>query len=861
MFKITLRSIWDHKRRLVGTVLATVLGVAFMSGTFVLSDTLGRVFDDLFGDSYEDVDAQVQGKELFTSQQAGAERADVPQELLDKVAAVDGVDIAVPFVITFGFGSQNRILDEKGDPIGAAFGPPTLIESWYGDERISPYNVKEGQGPEADDEIALNVAAAEEGELEIGDKVTLLPTNGGPKEYTLVGLVTFGSADSSAGAVSAEFTVAETQRIAGMEGKLTQVLAKAEEGLSQEDLVARIALILPPEVEVITGEAAAAQLTDDVTAGFQFFTIVLQVFGLIALIVGTFIIANTFAILVAQRTRELALLRAIGASRRQVLSSVLLEAVVIGMVAAVIGLFAGVGLAVAVTSLLKAIGLDLPSAGIVVASRTVVAAFVIGVVVTVLAAIAPAIRATRVPPLAALRSVTIDRSGTSKVRLGFGVLFLLLAALNLSRAWTAGGDTDAIPSVGFGALMAIVGAITVGPLLAGPTTRALGGWLPRWRGITGRLATENAARNPKRTSATASALLIGVALIGFITVFAASAKASVTNEVTRGIKADLIVQPQVGFGGFSGMPTKVAEDMKALDGVEKVTAFGFTSAQAVYPDGKEAVNFTGSVEPELLAGMLEPRMFEGEITDLTDDGIVVDRGVAEDHDISIGDKMTLIMGSGARLDLTVRAISDDTVVLGFWTITRATMMASVAEPADGQVFLQLADGADVEAVRAAAEAAVEDIPSVTVQDLDEFAGSIAAQLTALVNFIYGLLALSIIIAMIGIANTLSLSIYERTRELGLLRSVGMTQAQVRSTVRWEAVLISVLGSLIGLGLGLALSYAMVIALEGYGLTTFRVPGGSLIIWVVVLAGLGVIASLLPARRAARLDILRAIGAE
>jgi putative ABC transport system permease protein len=860
MFKLTIRSIWDHKRRLIGTVLATVLGVAFMSGTFVLSDTLRRVFDDLFAEGFEEVDAQVRGTELFSSQQGGEERSDVPQELLETVAAVDGVDIAVPYVITFGFGSQNRVLDEKGDPIGAAFGPPTLIESWYDDERVSPYVVKDGRGPTADDEIALNVAAADEGELEIGDKVRLLSSIG-PKEYTLVGLVTFGTADSSAGAVSAEFTLAEAQRIAGMEGKLNQINAKAVDGVSQEDLAARIAPVLPAETQVVTGKVAAAELSEDVTAGFQFFTIVLQVFGLIALIVGTFIIANTFAILIAQRTRELALLRAIGASRRQVLISVLLEAVVIGIVAAILGLVAGIGLATGVTALLDALGVDLPSAGIVVGSRTIIAAFVIGLIVTVAAAIAPAIRATRVPPLAALRSVSIDRSGTSKVRLGFGVLFLLLAVLNLSRAWTADGDTDAIPSVGFGALMALVGAITVGPLLAGPTTRVLGSWLPRWRGITGRLATGNAARNPKRTSATASALLIGVALVGFITVFAASAKASVTDEVTRGIRADLIVQPQIGFGGFSGMPVTVAEDMKAVDGVEKVTAFGFSNGQAVYPDGKDAVNFVGSVEPELVEGLLEPRMAEGDISDLTDDGVVIDQGIAEDHDMAIGDQMALTLAGGTKLDLTVRAISDDTVVLGFWTITRATMNASVPEPSDGQVFLQLADGADIEAVRADAEDAVAEIPSVTVQDLDEFAGSIAAQLTALVNFIYGLLALSIIIAMIGIANTLSLSIYERTRELGLLRSVGTTQAQIRSTVRWEAVLISVLGSLVGLGLGLALSYVMVVALEGYGLTTFRVPGVTLIIWVVLLAGLGVIASLLPARRAARLDILRAIGAE
>jgi putative ABC transport system permease protein len=859
--RVTLRSLREHKRRLVSTVIAVLLGVAFMSGTLVFADTLDKVFDDLFAKVNEDVDAQVQGVKLFSSNFGGDQRQLLDERLVDEVADVDGVAAAAPFVQAFGFGASNRILDAQGDAIGANSGPPTLLQSWVDDDRLNPFNLVDGgRAPVSDDQFAINVAAAEDGKLEVGDRVRVI-TQLGERQYTLVGIFTFGDADSAAGAVTAGFTLAEAQRLAGTPGKLQTILIDGDEGLSQEQVVARVKPVLPSDAEVITGDEAAEQTAESVQEGFAFFRFIFVTFAFIALVVGTFIISNTFSILIAQRTRELALLRAVGASRRQVLGSVLLEAVIVGAMAAVLGLLVGIALVLGVNAALSGLGVDLPASGLSLRPTTMLLAVAVGLGVTVVAAIVPAVRATRVAPLAALREVSVDRAGASRIRIVLGVLVLAFAVLNLARAWTADGDTDAVPIVGLGALLAIAGAIVIGPVLAGPTVRMIGAALPRMKGVTGRIAMENAARSPKRTSATASALLIGVALIGFITVFAASAKKSVSSEIDRGFKADLIVQADVGFGPPSPFPTQVTEAVAATEGVDTVSAFGFAEAEFTYPDNKTARNFVSAIEPETFLDVFTPRMEQGRIDDLNDDGIVVDRQLAEEHKLKLGDRLRMVVPGGASRELTLQGISDDTTVLGYFIITRDTFAAVVPEQLDVQVFATIDNGADLATVQAAVEKSVERFPSMEVLDRDGFIGDLAGQLTVFVNIIYGLLAMSIIIAMIGVANTLSLSIHERTRELGLLRAVGMDQPQVRSAVRWEAVVIAVLGTLTGLALGLVLSRALVESLEGFGLTQFDVPIVTLVIMVVIAACLAVLASILPARRAARLDILRAIASE
>ena len=860
MWRVTLRSLWEHKRRLVSTVLAIVLGVAFMSGTFVFADTIDKVFADLFGETRSGVDVQVQGVELFDGGFGGQDARELLDiGLVDAVAAVEGVAVAEPFIQTVGFGSQNRVLGPDGEPLGAAAGPPTLIESWVESDQLNPYRIATGEPPSRDDEVALNVAAAEDAGFELGDEVRVV-SQLGEATYRLVGTFTFGEAESAAGAVSADFTLAEAQRLAGLEGRTQVVLAAGDGSVEEEALAQRVASVLPPTAEALSGTETAEQNASDVQERFGFFRQLLSIFAGIALLVGTFITANTFAILVAQRTRELALLRAIGASRRQVLTSVLLEAAVIGLIAAVLGLLGGIALATGVTAALEASGADLPTSGLVISTTTVVTALVLGLGITLLASVVPAVQATRVPPLAALRDVAIDRSGASKTRIVAGVVLLAVGAWSLSSAWRV--TEPEVATVGLGALALIVGAIVIGPVLAEPSVRVLGAGLPRLRGITGVLATENAARSPKRTSATASALLIGVALIGFITVFAASARESVVAEVERGFTGDLIIQSESsGFGPPGGFSSAVADTVADVDGVEAVSRIGFTQAQVAYPDGRASTQFVTSIEPSTIDLAFEGRMAVGEVTDLGPGGVIVDVGIAEDDGLQVGDEVAMIGPSGTPALLEVRALSDDLTLFGPWTIDAADGERLVTERLLVQAVVAVSDGADVDTVRTEIEAAVEGVPAIDVLDRDGFIGSLTDQITSFLTLVNALLALSVIIAMIGIANTLWLSIHERTRELGLLRAVGMTRSQLRSAVRWEAVLISVLGTLVGLSLGMVVSWALVRSLESFGLTRFTVPVAQLVVVVLVAGALGVVASIRPARRAARLDVLDAIAVE
>ncbi len=859
MFRITARSLWEHKRRLVSTLVAIVLGVAFMAGTFVLSDTMDQTFDDLFAKTFEEVDAEVQGEVLFSDPFGGGDvRRAFDQDVLDQVRTVDGVAEAEPFVIVVSFAGGNRVLDKDGDPIGASQGPPTLFESWYDNDDLSPYVLRDGRGPKADDEIALNTAAAEDGDYSVGDDVDVV-TQFGLATYELVGIVNFGTAESSAGAVSAEFTLAEAQRLAGTPGQINQVLAKAEDGLSQQDLVARIQPALPQGIEVITGKEAGEQLSTNVQSGFAFFT------------------------------DRAAGVRRDRAPRRHLrhLQHVLDPG---GPAHPRAGAAPGgrgqprpgarVGAARGQPGRPRGRGHrsrrgDRPGQGRHRGVRGVRSRPACRHAVD-----PPRHRRGGVrgghrrhadrrahagdpvdarPPLAALRDVEVDRSGASRTRAIVGVALLALGLFQLSAAWRGAEDTDDLGPVGLGAVLVIVAAIVVGPVLAGPSVRALGALLPKLRGVTGRLAAENAARSPKRTSATASALLISVALVGFITVFASSAKASVGQEVARGFEGDFVVQSTGGFfGPPAGFPATVADEVAQVPGVAAAVGFGFARVEFRLPGGDSATQFLSSVDPAASRGVIDPRMVEGSLYDLTDDGVIVDVGEAEDHDLHVGDDITVTGPTGTQIDVEVQAISDEENLLGYYTITRKAFATIVPLAVDSLVFGAIDDGADLEQVMAAVERTIDDLPSLEVLDRDGFIGDLAQQVTQFVTIIYVLLALSVVIALIGIGNTLSLSIHERTRELGLLRAVGMNRGQVRSSIRWEAVLISVLGTLVGLAVGLGLSRAVLQALSSSGLTQFRVPVVSLIGITVLAALLGVLASVRPARRAARLAILDAI---
>jgi putative ABC transport system permease protein len=648
------------------------------------------------------------------------------------------------------------------------------------------------------------------------------------------------------------------QELAGQPGEFNTILARTDQDIPQEELVGRIAPVLPSTAEAVTGEEASQEQADAISGGLSIFTTFLTIFAVIALAVGGFIIYNTFSILVAQRGRELALLRAIGASRRQVLLSVLVEAVLVGLVAAVLGLVVGVGLAIALQALLSAFGLDLPTGDTTIGPNTIVISLIAGLFITFVSAIVPALRATRVPPIAALRETAIDTSGTSKLRAAAGVVLVALAVFCVLPAFGSDPRTSALQVVGLGAVLFLVSMIVLGPIFAQPLSRGIGWFLPRVKGMTGTLARENASRNPKRTAATASALMIGVALVGFITVFASSARASVDAEISRGFKGDFVIQSEA----FDfGIPVAFTDGVRQLDGVQDVASLRQGLARLTLPDGSETNTFLSATDPVEYAELATIRMGEGELSAMVPGTIVVDRQTARDKSIAIGDSITVLFPTGKTGTYAVAAISDEPQLLGIYTINVQDWDENVANPTDTIVFVGAEPGTDLTGLQTQLDELAEPYPTVMVQTRDQFLGSIADQLNQLLNIIYGLLALSIIIALIGIGNTLSLSIHERTRELGLLRAVGMTKRQVRSTVRWEAVLISLIGTALGLVIGLVLSYVLIQALKSQGFSVYQVPYVSVIVIVVVFAILGVLASLRPSWRAGKLDILKAIGTE
>jgi putative ABC transport system permease protein len=861
MRRVTLRSLWEHKRRLVSTLVAIVLGVSFMTGTFILSTTLDRAYDDLFQSALADVDAVVRGPFLFEDPFFVKHFDQLPASSVDEVRAIPGVAEAQPRVTGPGQDSVNRVLGSDGRPLGGASGPPTTFENWIESDALSPYHLQDGRGPESGDEIALNVAAVEEGRFDLGDTVTAVGPFG-PKEYTLVGSFTFGTAKSAAGAVAADFTLAESQRLAGVDvtDQIEQVYVDAEPGVTQEDLVEALQPALPG-TDVVTGAQAVQELSSNRTSGFGFLQVALNVFGAVALFVGIFVISNTFSILVAQRTRELALLRALGASREQVLGSMLLEAAVVGAVAAVVGLGGGVVLARAITGLLGSFGAELPTKHLVLQPFTFLISIGVGVSITMIAAIVPAIRATRVPPLAALRDVAVDRSNASRFRVVAGALALAAGAWGVSDAWRAGGHSRSIPAVGVGSLLLLVGSLVIGPVLAAPTVRTFGSPLPRFRGVTGKLATENAARSPKRTSATASAVVIGVALVTFVTVFAKSADRSVDEEVGRIFAGDLLVKADIASFGFpTGMPRTVAETMAKVPGIDVVTAGGGSSGQFTYPDGKTASHLLTSVDPTGFGKVVNPKIVQGDLADFDDHGILVDKFVAKDHHIKIGDRISIRTQTG-RLDQVVQGIIDDRNVLGFFSVTRNAFAKAIPDALDTQVGATVDPGADVATVKADVEEALADIPNLLVLDRDGVIGDFKTQITGLITVMYGLLMLSIVIALIGVANTLSLSINERVRELGLLRAIGMDRIDLRAAIRWEACLICLLGTAVGVGVGLVIGVALTTALQSIGLSNFAVPIVGVCVIVAAAAVLGTLASVRPARRAAALPIMDALAAD
>lgn len=849
MLHTTLKNLGARKLRLLTTSVAVVLGVAFMAGTLVLTDTVGQSFDRLFADANAGTDAFLRDEADVSSPEGGDQRSRLPDSAVAEVAAVDGVAAAEGSIIGFG-----QLVGPDGDPVGSAQSIGTFAGAWNEVDELNPFELVDGRAPaEAAEgqpyEVVIDQGSADEAGLAVGDTASVL-TEAGNVPVTIAGVATFVDQDSPGGASWVSFTMPAAQALVAEPGTVDGVAAVAEEGVSQEELAQRIATTLALDgTEVLTGDELTEEQQADVREGLGFFNTFLLTFAVIALFVGSFIIYNTFSILVAQRTKEMALLRALGASRRQVLGSVLLESVVIGLIASVLGVLVGVLVAMGLQNLIEAFGIELPGGSMVIASSTVVASVVAGLGVCVASAVLPARRASKVAPVAAMRDVAVEDPRIRPARVVAGVVGTLLGGAALAVG--VSGGTFAM--VGLGALLVFVGIAVLGPVLATPFAKVVGAPLPRLRGVPGRLAQENALRNPKRTATTASALMVGVALVVGITVLATSAKTSISDQVDTAFTGELVVDSgSFGFGGFS---PQLAEDLNALP--EVAAASGVRVAFTEIDGSAEDLL---AVEPENVEQMFDVGVSDGAITDLGANEIGVLRDVAEEDGLEVGDTVEVTFADTGVQPLTVATIYDEEQPAGRYIVSTDAYEANVADSFDLQVYVALADGVSLEDGRAAVEQVTASHPNAEVQDTEQFKDSIAAEVDGILNMVYVLLALAVFIALLGIANTLALSIFERTREMGLLRAVGMSRRQLRTSIRWEAVLVALLGTTLGLGIGLFFGWALVQAMSSEGLT-LAVPGGSLVVITVLAALAGVLAAVLPARRAARMDVLDAVSTE
>lgn len=849
MLRTALRNLAAHKLRLLTTGLAVLIGVAFMSGTLILSATMTKTFDDMFASAYEDTDALVRAESAFETPEGTPVRPRIDESIVDAVRAIPGVAVAEGD--TWGVA---QVVGRDGEPVGQPeMGPPTVGTNWPLDA-LNPWTLEEGRAPVADDEVVIDRKTADEAGYGAGDRAVVL-VSGAPLEVTVTGVASFGSTETPGGASFTMFTIEAAQRHVGEVGKIDTVTIGAAEGVSQEELVSRVQQVLPSGTEAITGAAYIQESQDEMQEALAFFDQFMMVFAVVALLVGGFTIFNTFFITVAQRTKQHALMRAIGASKRQLLVTVLAEAIAIGVVASTLGLAAGVGVAAGLKALLAAFGVALPAGGIVFGPGIAAWAFGAGVVVTVVSAISPARKAGKVPPIAAMRDVEVTSGGygsKQRIFVGTGVL---LAGGGALLYGLFGSPSSALAVVGAGAVLVFFGVSILGRTVSLPMSRFIGWPLHRFRGIAGHLARENAMRSPKRTASTAAALMIGVGLVSFITIFAASTKASFSATLDKAFSGDLVITSPQQFGGGGGLSPALAEQLRTLPEVETAAGARVGIAQI---EGSPKYLMSGDQDLDQLFDV-EPLVGAPDDLGVTSIGVYED--TAEDLGLALGDPVAVTFPTTGEQTLTVGMIYGENQPVGDWLLGIDAFEANFVDQLDAQVFVKIADGTTPEEAAAAVEEVAAAYPGAKVLDQTQYKEDQMAFVDQGLGLVYAMLALAILIALLGIGNTLALSIFERTRELGVLRAVGMTRGQLRSTIRWESVIIAVQGAVLGLVIGVFFGWALVAALAEQGLNTFAVPVPSLTVVLVLAAIAGVAAAILPARRAARLDVLRAVATE
>ena len=848
MTRVALRGLWGRKLRTVLTAVAIVLGVALVAGTLVLTDSIDKAFDTIFTDSRQGSSVVISGKSAFdVTDDSGATVPPLKESLLQTVRSQPDVAEAEGSV-----SGDAQIIGDNGKAIVYGGAPNLGFSIANGDSRFNPLSLVEGSWPSGN-EVVIDGSTADKEGFKVGDTVGV-QGRGQVEDLRISGLVKFGSVSTIGGATLAGFDLPTAQRIFGMEGKLDEIAVAAKPGISDTQVATELRTVLPENTQVRTGAEQAKDDAKDTDEFISFLRTFLLSFGGIALFVGAFVIANSLSITIAQRTRELATLRTVGASRRQVLRSILMESVVVGVLASIVGLFLGLGLAKGLFWLFDAIGFTLPNSGLTFETRTIIVALVVGILVTVGASLRPAIRATRVPPIAAVREgATLPESRFARFRtpaalilaaIGFGLVIYGLFGSGL-------GTAAILLFMGAGALLVFIGvALFASKLVPGLAT--LLGWpTARVGGAPGQLARGNAKRNPQRTASTAAALMIGLALVTLVAVLGQGIRSSFTGAVDKIFVSDYAITAQ---NNFSPIPTDAADAAANAPGAEAVASVRagqalvlgkVESVTAVTPNAGEAIALDWADGSQAVFGQL------GE------NGAFIDNGFADDNNLTIGSPIKITVPSGTVVPLVIKGIFDPPAggsPFGIVTFSSATFDKNYDQPENLFSFVKMRGGV-TDANTQALDNAIKDFPNAKAQTRDQFKDNQVSFLNNILNVLYILLALSVIVSLFGIINTLALTVFERTREIGTLRAVGMTRRQVRRMIRYESVITALIGAALGITLGIVLAGLLTARVD---FINFDVPVGQIVVFAIAAVIVGIVAAILPARRAAKLNVLRAL---
>jgi putative ABC transport system permease protein len=856
VIRVALRGLLGRKLRATLTALAIILGVAMMSGTYVLTDTIDKAFSTIFDESYAGTDVVVSGKGADISFQGlEAEAPPVDQALVDEVRGLSDVEAAAGGVAdetnTKIIGSDGKAINTQGAP-SLGFG----IETGPEVDRFNPLNLVDGTWGTGDGQVVIDAGTADREGYEVGDTIQIATIQ--PKQdFEVTGIAKFGDVDSLGTATFAVFDLATAQRLLDREGQVDSISVAGVEGTTPEQLIDEIQPILPADAQVRSAQAEAEDDKEDVSEFTSFIRYFLLAFAGIALFVGAFVIFNTLSITVAQRTREFATMRTVGASRRQILWSVIVEALTIGIVASIIGLFVGFGLAVGLNELFKALDLELPTANMVFATRTIVVSLLVGTIIALVAGLFPAIRATRVPPIAAVRegfTLPPGRFHRFTPYIALAVLGLALLLLGYSMFRDDLDTATRLLSIAGGVLLLFTGVAMISSQLVRPLAYVVGWPARKLGGSAGKLASGNSARNPGRTAATAAALMIGIALVTFVAVLANGMKASNREAIEEQVSADYVITAQDGFTPFVAAAGDDARDSDDAEVVSNVRSdLGKVGDASTYVTG---------IDPMTILETYTFDWKEGDdnlVRNLGPNDAIVDAKFAEDHDIAVGGTITILTPSGQSVDRRVRGLYEPPPfypLLGGVSVTIQTFDSYYERPRNQFTFVNVA-GDPNDGTTQSLEAAVASFPDAKVQTREAWIDQQDEDFNQFLTMLYVLLALSVIVSIFGMVNTLVLSVFERTRELGMLRAVGMTRRQARSMVRHESVITALIGAALGLPLGIFLAALVTRALQEFDVR-FSIPWGQLVVFAVIAVIVGIVAAIMPARRAAKLNVLRAL---